>query len=103
MLDTPDPDKETTGLGQMIWVRWACPSVEEGMAINATLRFKDSSERHEIYSIDSRYGWLMIQVPSDEYAQTGGILSYQILLRHNDETLASTTHKLWVEKVEVSD
>ena len=103
VLDTPDPEKSTMGLGQTVWVRWMVPTVEEGLVIDATLRFKDGSEKTSIYPIDSKWGWLMIEVSSEERTQRGDLLSYKILLRHNDEILASTLHKLWVEKVEIKD
>ena len=94
MLDTPDPDKTSTELGQVIWVRWFCPTLDPETVIDATLRFKDFSERHQTYPVQSRYGWLMIEVPSNEYAEKGGIIGYDILLRRGEDTLASTAHKL---------
>lgn len=45
----------------------------------------------------------MLDVPSEERVEKGDILSYKIVVRHNDEILASTQHKLWVEKVEIRD
>ena len=103
MLDTPDPDKTTAGLGQAIWVRWLCPSFDQETVIDATLRFKDRSECHQLYPIQSSYGWLMIELSPDEYAQKGDIASYRLLLRHGDTILASTMHKLWVDTVEIKD
>lgn len=103
VLDTPDPDKTTSGLGQVIWVRWTCPKVDPEMVIDATLRFKDGTERNNVYPVDSRYGWLMIEVPNDEYKKKGDILSYKIVLRRNTDILATTEHKLWVDAVVISD
>jgi hypothetical protein len=103
VLDTPDPEKSTMGLGQVIWVRWIIPHVEEGVVIDATLRFKNGSEKNTVYPLSSKWGWLMIEIPSEERAEKGDLLSYKILLRRNDEILSSTKHKLWVEKVEIKD
>ena len=103
VIDTPDPEKTSMGLGQAIWVRWICPQVDPDTVIDATIRFDNSSERHDIYPVDSRYGWLTLDIPSDERKEKEGILSYKILLKHGDEILASTQHKLWVEKINISE
>ena len=103
MLDTPDPDKTTTGLGQVLWVRWFCPQIDDEIVIDATLRFKDESDRHEIYPVQSRYGWLMIEIPTDERTKKGDLVSYNIVLRRANTILTSTKHKLWVEKIEIKD
>ena len=103
VIDTPDPEKTTTGLGQVIWVRWECPQVDSETVVDATIRFKKGGDRHDVYPIDSRYGWLEIEVPSDERKEKGDILSYKILLKHGTETLASTQHKLWVEPITITE
>lgn len=103
ILDTPDPEKTTMGLGQVIWVRWYCPKIESGTVIDATLRFNNGTEKNQTYPVDERKGWLMVDIPSEEHKEKGDIVSYKILLRHNNDILASTRHKLWVEKVEVKD
>ena len=103
VIDTPDPEKTTMGIGQEIWVRWICPQVDPQTVIDTTIRFNDRSERHAVYPVDSRYGWLTLEVPSDEHKEKGDILSYKILLKHGDEVLASTQHKLWVEAVTITD
>jgi hypothetical protein len=91
------------GLGQVIWVRWVAPRVEKGLVIDATIRFKDASEKTMVYPVTTKRGCLMIEIPSEEHAEKGDVQSYKILLRRNDEILASTKHKLWVEKVEIKD
>lgn len=103
VLDTPDPEKTTMGLGQVIWVRWAAPRAGAGVVIDATIRFTDGSEKQTVYPVDSKRGWLMIEISSDERAVKGDILSYNIILRRGNEILARTQHKLWVEKVEIKD
>lgn len=101
IIDTPDPEKRTIGLGQVVWVRWTCPQVDPETVVDATIRFKNGSERRIITPIDARYGWLTLEVPSDERKEKGDILSYKILLKRGEETLASTQHKLWVESITV--
>ena len=103
ILDTPDPEKTTIGLGQVIWVRWAAPRAANGVVIDATLRFTGGSEKNTVYPVDSIGGWLMIEIPAEERKERGDLLSYNILLRRNDETIAKTQHKLWVEKIEIKD
>ncbi len=103
VLDTPDPEKTSMGLGQLIWVRWKAPQTDNDLVIDATLRFTDGSEKAISYSLDGKGGWLMIEIPAEERQQRGSLLSYKIILRHNKEILASTQHKLWVEKVEIMD
>lgn len=103
VLDTPDPDKTTMGLGQLIWVRWKAPRAENDLVIDSTLRFTDGSEKNTVYPVDPHGGWLMIEISSEERKEKGDLLSYTILLRRDGEILASTQHKLWVEKVEIVD
>lgn len=103
VLDTPDPEKTTTGLGQVIWVRWFCPHLDEGTVIDATLRFKDGSERQALYPIDNRYGWIMVEISPKERSEKGDLISYYMVLRHDETVFASTKHKLWVEKVEIKE
>jgi hypothetical protein len=103
VVDTPDPEKTTTGLGQVIWVRWTCPHTDPETVIEAAIRFKKGAERHSLHPVDARYGWLMLEVPSDERKEKGDILSYKILLKHGSEVLASTQHKLWVEAITITE
>jgi hypothetical protein len=103
VVDTPDPEKTTIGLGQVIWVRWVCPETDSETAIDAIIRFKDGSEKNIVSPVDTRYGWLMLEIPSDERKEKGDILSYKILLKRGSETLASTQHKLWVEPIKITE
>lgn len=103
VVDTPDPEKATIGLGQVIWVRWVCPDTDSETAIDATIRFKDGSEKNIVSPIDARYGWLMLEIPSEEHKEKGDILSYKILLKQGSEILASTQHKLWVEQIKITE
>jgi len=103
VIDTPDPEKRTIGQGQVIWVRWTCPQVDSETFIYATIRFKNGPERQIVLPVDARYGWLSLEVPSDERKEKGDILSYKILLKRGEETLATTQHKLWVEPIMVSE
>ena len=103
VIDTPDPEKTTIGLGQVIWVRWTCPHVDPTTVVDATIRFKNGSERHSVYPVDTQYGWLTLEIPSDEHKERGDILSYKILLKRGDEILATTQHKLWVERITITE
>jgi hypothetical protein len=103
VLDTPDPEKSTTGLGQVIWVRWLTPRFEKDTVIDATIRFKDGTEKNTVYPLSTRGGWLMIEIPSEEREEHGNLLCYKILLRRGNTILTSTKHKLWVEKIDIKD
>jgi hypothetical protein len=103
VVDTPDPEKSTKKLGQVVWVRWRVASTEEPTTLDVRLRFQDESERRVQYPITDTRGSLLIEIPPEERLSKGGLLSYQILLLQNEKTIASTRHKLWVEKVEIKD
>lgn len=103
IIDTPDPEKSTKGLGQVIWISWRCPTLEKETAIDVTLRFANGSERKVSYPIDQRLGWLMVEITPEERKVNDGLLSYFIELRHGKDRIASTQHKLWVEKIVITN
>jgi hypothetical protein len=103
ILDTPDPAKETTKIEQLVWIRWNNPKQCSNLALDVTIRFKNGMERHEQHPVEGLFGTLTIKVSSAELQEKGPLLSYQILLKSGSQVIASTKHKLWVEKVEIAD
>ena len=103
VVDTPDPEKSTKRLGQKIWVTWQTPSYNENTHLEVTIRFIDGRERQETLPITSKIGEMYIQITPHEVVATGGLLSYKILLTQKEEVLATTKHKLWVEKIEIAE
>ncbi len=102
-IDTPDPEKASKGLGQAIWISWRCPSLDKETMMDVTLRFVNGKERKVSYPIDQRIGWFMVEITPEERKETDGLLSYFIQLRRGDTPLATTQHKLWVEKIEIKE
>lgn len=103
VIDTPDPEKSTKRLGQRIWVTWDTPTYDDNTHIDVFLRYQDGQERKEIHPVSSRIGEMYVEISPREVALTGGLLSYKINLVQKDQVLATSKHKLWVEKVEISD
>lgn len=103
VIDTPDPEKATKRLGQRIWVTWVTPSYDADTHLDVTLRFADKTERKELLPITSKLGEAYLEISPEETRKTGGLLSYKILLCQKDSVLAKTKHKLWVEKVTITD
>ena len=104
VIDTPDPDKSTKGLGQVLWISWSNPSlIVDETTIDVILRFKNEKERKVSYPIVQRAGWLMVEITPEERQANDGILSYHIELRQNKSIIASTKHKLWVEKITITN
>jgi hypothetical protein len=103
VIDTPDPEKSTKRLGQKIWVTWHTPRYDEDTRLDVSIRFVDGRERKEVHPITSKIGEMYIQISPREVAATDGLLSYKIQLMQKDQVLATTKHKLWVEKIEISE
>jgi len=102
VIDTPDPAKSTEGLGQLIWVSWKAPKLQKDTYLDAIIRFHDGSEEHTCYPISRGWGWMMIPISPEIRTKRHGMLSYKIILRHNETELAHTQHKLWVEKIAIA-
>jgi len=103
VIGTPDPQIATKGLGQSIWVRWTAPKAHENTHLDVTIRFNDESERHETYPIHNRFGWVMVEIKDTEYKEKKGLAAYSISLREGETILATTKHKMWVDKIEIKD
>ena len=103
IIDTPDPEKTTKRLGQRIWVTWQTPSYDADTHLAVTLRFVDGTERDELHPVLSKLGEAYIEISPKETRKTGGLLSYKILLCQKEAILAITKHKLWVEKIKISE
>jgi len=103
VVGTPDPQIATKGLGQSIWVRWTAPALSETIYLDVTIRFADESERHETYPVQNRYGWLMVEITDTEYKKTKGLAAYSISLKDGENILATTKHKLWIDKIQIDD
>lgn len=103
ILDTPDPAKGATGLGQCIWIHWNVSQQYDDLKLDVTIRFENKTERHEQFPVQGLFGTQTVEIPSSEYTENGPLLSYQILLLSGERVIASTKHKLWVEKIEIHD
>jgi hypothetical protein len=101
--DTPDPAKGSTGQGQLLWIRWNVPENYTDLHLDAIIRFTDKTDRTEQIPLKGLFGAESIEISSTEFTEKGPILSYQILLKNGEKTLASTKHKLWVEKIIITD
>jgi hypothetical protein len=102
-LDTPDPAKGTAGLGQCVWIRWNVPEQYEDLKLDVTIRFENGNERQEQVPLKGLFGSQAIEITPTEYKENGPLLSYRIVLKNGNRSLASTKHKLWVEKIEIRD
>ncbi len=103
VIGTPDPQIASKGLGQSIWVRWRAPELSEKTHLDATILFNDESERHETYPVANKFGWMMVEIKDTEYKEKKGLASYSISLCDGETILASTKHKMWIDKIEIED
>ena len=104
VVDTPDPAKETLVFGQRLYIRWYLPQEtfeQAPVTLNIRVRLQNEQEIQEEIPVHGRWGSYMWMIQGKEYSTSGGILAYRITLTSNGTTLAQSSHKFWVEKIQI--
>lgn len=104
IIDTPDPRKQESLFGERIYISWSLTLKQlekQPVILTAIVRLKNDEEFKKEYSITKQSGDMMIPVVGDDYYVKGGILSYQVTLKAQDELISESHHRFWVEKIKL--
>ena len=98
-VDTPDPIKDTAYWGEKLLIRWDTGQDKSPTTLHARIRLRNGTEKTIDKVLEGSSGVEYFTLDAYEYDQSGGIISYKIELLANGESVANSTHKLWVEKI----
>ena len=102
ILDTPDPRKNSTDFGQRLNIDWGM-NQETFEKANPELvlyvRLKNGEEKVSQIMLTRRQGHTFYPIFGNDYTKKGGLQSYLVQLKSDGKVLASSQHKLWVEKI----
>ncbi len=99
-IDTPDLLRGCY-YGQQLLVHWRVP--RSCLPITLLLKVRYGNREVEIYKeeLTKSRGWRIHRLINQEYWERGGILSFQAQLIREERVIASWTHSLWAEIIEV--
>lgn len=105
IIDTPDPRKSSDEFGQRLVIRWKVTEKKfsEGhLVLVLTVRLKNGEEKKSKITLKTRTGHTFYSIFGNDFAKKGGLQSYKAVLMSNGKALATSRHKLWVEKIKTS-
>lgn len=98
-MRTPDPRRWSIDTqGQTLIVTWYVPEVE-GYRVELTRVFRNGERRSDSFDFTSVSGRYEIPLRGCDYFETGGLLSYQATLFHDNEVVKVAAHPLYVELI----
>jgi hypothetical protein len=106
IVDTPDPEKENPQYGVRLNIEWSIPfaQYEKGNTdLVIHIKLNNRELREETVALDTMSGRYLFALSGDDYKKSKGIQSYFIELRSKGETIATSTHKLWVKNITVGE
>jgi hypothetical protein len=103
-VETPDPRLDDPMVGQRLLIQWSLKSedMQRGNVIlYLKVRLRNYQEQEFIISICQRQGTYIYDLMDQEYFDSKGILTYKAEIWAGEDRLASWTHPLWVELIEI--
>lgn len=100
------PDPRTSPKGQMIVAEWWLPGwvMDYDPVLKLDVLFRNYSEDHVEYPINTRIGSKTYWVINKEFTETKGPLAYKAEVVTSDgEVVASWQHQLWVRLIEIDE
>lgn len=101
-VGTPDPSLHSPFIGQRLLVQWSLPASQlEGCQafLFLKVRFRNHKEDEVKIPLHTKRGTYIYLHSNDDYCTSGGILTYQALIRNQNCILASWKHPLWTELI----
>ena len=101
-VGTPDPMLNNPPVGQRLIVSWAVPPSYldfEDLHMEITLRLRNRQQMVKNVEVERRLGTYVLSLLNEDYFQTGGILTYKVILVGNGEVLDEFVHQLWTELI----
>lgn len=104
-VDTPDPLKCHSFCGQQLTIWWHFPRsyrAYSDLHIILRLRLRNFTESRVEIPVTRLWNFYVYRLLNCDYAQTGGILAYQLEVWGGGQLLETWTHQVWAELIDVS-
>lgn len=101
-VGTPDPLLNNPPVGQRLIVSWMLPSSylkSEDLRLEMTIRLRDREQIEKTVTISRCMGSYVYSLLNADYFNTGGIITYKVLLIGDGQILDEWIHPLWVELI----
>lgn len=105
VMDTPDPRKESSAFGQRLIINWSVPNeiFKQGpLELVLKVRLQDGEEKDTKILLKKSFGQTFYPIFGNDFTKKGGLQSYYAELLSNGKKLAKSRHKLWVEKINIT-
>ena len=102
IVDSPDPRKNGSDYGQRLILNWHVTDsafAEGPLELVLRVRLKDGEEKTSKILLKKRQGRTFYPIFGNDYTKRGGLQSYLAELKLNGKVIATSRHKLWVEKI----
>lgn len=103
---TPDPRQSNPPLGQMLVFDWWVPNkiFKQKPYILVDLIFWDYTTKQVRIPIEKRLSYATYKLLNEEYAKTGGILTYKAeIVTEEGAIYREWKHQLWVKLITIDD
>ena len=101
-VKSPDPRQKHPPYGQMLTVEWQLPQklLVENPLVMLDVIFWDNVERHYVWPIQERRGFVTLPIVNKQFEKTGGVLAYRAkILTEEGVVFREWRHQLWVNLI----
>jgi hypothetical protein len=105
-VNTPDPRQEHPPYGQMLTVEWQLPQnlLVENPLVMLDVIFWDNIERHYVWPVQGRKGFVTLPIINKQFEKTGGVLAYRArILTEEGTVFREWRHQLWVNLISMDE
>jgi hypothetical protein len=106
-VGTPDPRQAHPPLGQGIIINFWIPTnilKKQHPSLTLDLLFRNYSQKKITYPLSSTWGYKVYKLLNEEFAKTGGLLTYKAEIVAQDGTVIKEwEHQLWVRLITAED
>lgn len=100
-MDTPDPTKPLLGRAHILSIHWSSPKLSSP-TLRCFFRFADREIIEKTIPLEGTSGSLNYEIDQALFREHGSLISYKIILMHEDKELTFSQHKLWVSPIVIS-
>jgi len=105
-IESPDPRSKHPPYGQMLAIEWQLPQkiLSENPLVQLDVLFWDNVERHYVWPIQQRKGFVTLPIINGQFERTGGVLAYRArVLTEEGKLFREWRHQLWVNLITIDN
>ncbi len=101
-VDTPDPRMICPSIGQRLIVTWSLPKCYQkvpDLYLDVQIKFRNLTEIRDFVPITRLNDTYVYEILNEDYRDTQGFLTYQVILMQDQQMLQQWRHSMWTDLI----